>query len=215
MACGFVRWEMRTTEVDRAQTFYEELLEQGAPDVTALPEPAIARGAIPHWLGHIGVEDKPATEQAFVERGATALGGGRCLRDPFGAMVALTTLTEPQRTDVIWQLHMSTSPKRARTDYAELCGMRAGERLELPGMGVFEQFTWGGGAVAGCLADIRDKPHIHPQWLYYFRVPDLERAIAYVNEHGGVVVGPMQLPDGRQVAACDDPLGAAFGLMQP
>jgi predicted enzyme related to lactoylglutathione lyase len=215
MSSGFVRWEMRTTEVDRAQSFYGELLEQGALDVTALPEPAIARGARPHWLGHIGVEDTAATERAFLERGATSLGGGRQLRDPFGAMLALTPPTEPRRSDVIWQLHMSQSPERARADYTELCGMQPGQRVELPGMGWFEQFSWGAGRPAGALGDIRDKPHIHPQWMFYFRVSDLERATARVNDHGGVVVGPMHLPDGRRVAACDDPLGAAFGLMQP
>lgn len=214
MCRGFVHWEMRTTDVNRARSFYDEFLEEGALDVTALPDPAIARGARPHWLGHIATEDKDATERSFVERGATLLGNGRVVRDPLGAVFALTSPTERQRTDVVWQLHMSASPERARTDYAQLCGMRARERLDVPDMGVFEQFSWGDGPVTGCLGDITDKPHIHPQWLFYFRVSELGPAMEHVKKRGGVVMGPMSLPNGWLAAACDDPLGAAFGLMQ-
>jgi hypothetical protein len=109
---------MRTTDVKRARSFYDELLEEGALDVTALPDPAIARGARPHWLGHIATEDEATTERSFVERGATLLGDRRLVRDPFGAIFTLTSRTERQRTYVVWQLHMSASPERARTDYA-------------------------------------------------------------------------------------------------
>jgi predicted enzyme related to lactoylglutathione lyase len=33
-----------------------------------------------------------------------------------------------------------------------------------------------------------------------------------VRAHGGVVLGPMTLPDGTIIAACNDPQSPAFGL---
>jgi len=55
---------------------------------------------------------------------------------------------------------------------------------------------------------------VHPQWLHFFAVPSLEKAIELTLAHGGKVIGPTNLPNGALVAACDDPQGAAFGLWQ-
>ena len=46
-------------------------------------------------------------------------------------------------------------------------------------------------------------------------VRDLERAMTHVRDAGGVVIGPTALPDGRRVAVCEDPQGAAFAMMEP
>jgi predicted enzyme related to lactoylglutathione lyase len=46
-------------------------------------------------------------------------------------------------------------------------------------------------------------------------VPSLDVAVERVRTHGGVVIGPLELPDGVRVAACDDAQGAAFGLIEP
>lgn len=42
----------------------------------------------------------------------------------------------------------------------------------------------------------------------------LEEAIDTVRLGGGTVDGPTALPDGSRVAVCEDPQGAAFGVMQ-
>src|SRR5688500_346970 len=52
MVNGFVRWTLRTSGVDAARSFYDALLEEGAPDVSELPASLRARGAKPHWLGY-------------------------------------------------------------------------------------------------------------------------------------------------------------------
>jgi hypothetical protein len=40
-------------------------------------------------------------------------------------------------------------------------------------------------------------------------------ALFGVRRHGGIVIGPIELPNGVRVAACDDAQGAAFGLVEP
>ena len=55
-------------------------------------------------------------------------------------------------------------------------------------------------------------PHIHPHWLFHFRVPALDAAVDRVRAGGGLVAATFELPDGRRIAVCDDPQGAAFAL---
>lgn len=214
MTHGFVRWTLRTIDLDAAKTFYGALLADGAPDVAELPAAARARGAPPHWLGALATGDVAATAAAFVSRGATVLGGA-VLRDPGGAVVSLCTPQEPARRDVIWQLLLTPSPRRAQEAYRDLLGMRCGATVEVPGQGRFDEFGWGHGEPSGAIGDITGQPHIHPQWLFCFRVDDLDQAVAKVRAAGGSALPPTALPDGRRIAVCDDPQGAAFALMSP
>jgi predicted enzyme related to lactoylglutathione lyase len=55
---------------------------------------------------------------------------------------------------------------------------------------------------------------VHPHWLFNFGVPALEPAIEAVRAAGGSALDPITLPDGKRVTACDDPQGAAFGLLE-
>lgn len=214
MTNGFVRWTLRTTDLEAARAFYAALLEEGAPEIVELPAVARARGAKPHWLGHLAAAAPDATVETFVARGAMRLGGGELLREPNGAILAVTTPQQPARRDVVWQQLLVGDPARAARDYGELFGMKLGARIELAEHGGFDQFSWDGGAApAGSIGDLTGKPHIHPQWLFFFRAADLDAAMRYVREKGGIVLGPTDLPDGRRVAVCDDPQGAAFGLM--
>jgi len=67
----FCRVQLRTTDVASARAFYAAVLGDGvATDIVPLPDEAAARGAPPHWLGHIGVDDVDASARAFVERRA-------------------------------------------------------------------------------------------------------------------------------------------------
>lgn len=213
MSTGFVRWTLRTRDVEAARAFYGALLEEGAPDVVELPAALRERGVPPHWLGHLAVADVDATMAAFVARGAMRLGSAGLLRDPGGAVLGLTPLEARSRGDVAWQQLLVPDPARAQRDYVELCGMRPGRRVEVPPHGAFDEFGWGDGAPSGSIGGIVGRPGVHPQWLFFFRVGPLEPALAFVRARGGVVLGPTALPDGRTVAVCEDPEGAQFGLM--
>jgi predicted enzyme related to lactoylglutathione lyase len=213
MLNGFVRWTLRTFEVDAARSFYDALLEEGAQDVSELPASLRARGASPHWLGYLATPSIDATIAAFVARGATRLGNGELLRDPGGAVLALTSARERSRRDVVWQQLLVPDPERAKKDYSELFGMTIGARVEVPRHGAFDQFAWGEDEPRGAIGDITGKQHIHPQWLFFFRVMDLERAMSHVRTQKGIVIGPTPFPEGRRVAVCEDPQGAQFALM--
>lgn len=213
MMSGFVRWTLRTSDIDAARAFYDRLLEDGAPDVIELPASLRARGARPHWLGYLATPDVARTIEAFVARGATRLGNGELLRDPGGAILALSPPRERSRRDVIWQQLLTSQPARAKRDYGELFGMTIGARVEVPSHGSFEQFGWGVKEPSGSIGDIAEKPQIHPQWLFFFRAADLDRAMSHVGAKKGSIIGPTTLPDGRRVAVCEDPQGAQFALM--
>jgi predicted enzyme related to lactoylglutathione lyase len=94
----FFRYELRTTDVPAARRFYADVFGPqfwGADlSASALPERAVALGAPPHWLGHIGVSDVAAAARRSMESGGQSLGpieeypdGSVCavFRDPFGA----------------------------------------------------------------------------------------------------------------------------------
>src|SRR4051812_16837861 len=90
----FVRTTLRTIDVPGARAFYAPVL--GTPDLDVFPlhENAVARGAMPHFLGQLGVPDVRAADAAFIARGAERLGPPMdemsVLRDPGGALVGLT-----------------------------------------------------------------------------------------------------------------------------
>jgi hypothetical protein len=221
----FCRFELRTTDVAAARAFYAALLGDDAAHIVSLPAEAAARGARPHWLGHLGVDDVERTAHAFVERGATRLGptrptadGGQValLRDPGGAVVALATPPSvPARTDVVWHLLNTSDLERSTASYRELFGWRFTEPLDLGENGVFHPFAWHPGeANVGSMTDITRRPGIHPHWLFYFRVAALEPALVKVRAAGGLVIGPIVLPGGERIAVCEDPQGAAFALRQ-
>jgi predicted enzyme related to lactoylglutathione lyase len=125
-AARFVRYELRTTTVDEARAFYAELLggDLWGDDVgiAPLPDQALARGARPHWLGHLGVGDVDGTVNRLVALGAQQLGptvrgasaSHAIVRDPFGAVVALNSTTAPPHRDRVANLEEKLAVVRAR-----------------------------------------------------------------------------------------------------
>ena len=96
----FGRFDLRTTDVEAARAFYTRLFGHERAVIWPLHEQALARGARPHWLGHLGVANPEQSAADFIARGATRLGPARAtedggaamvLRDPGGALVALST----------------------------------------------------------------------------------------------------------------------------
>jgi uncharacterized protein len=236
---GFSWYELRTTDVDSARAFYAEVAgwrvdaarepdsfylgERRAAGISALPEQARARGAPPHWLGHIRVADVDGSVDRMVERGAHRLGPARrgvevaILRDPLGAVVAVSS--RPDGSDAVaWHELHTTDDARAWSIYAELFGWQASEVLDLgPEIGPYRTFAWlGGGNSVGAMASTARAAHIHTHWLFYFDVADLGRALAAVRSLGGRVVDKQERhPAGGRAAYCEDAQGAAFGLREP
>ena len=221
----FCRIELRTTDVPAARLFYRALLGDDGADIVPLPADAIARGARPHWLGHLGVADVEGMARAFAAEGATGLGpirptatGGAVaiLRDPGGAVVALATPpSAPVRADVVWHSLNSADLARAIASYCGLMGWQVAEAFDLGPLGRHHSSPGPPvGRASGAMADIAGRPGVHPHWLFHFRVAALAPALATVRAAGGLVLDPVTLPNGARVAVCDDPQGAAFALQE-
>jgi len=223
---GFCRFDLRTTDMDAARAFYTELLgeELWGPElgVAPLPPPLVSLGVPPHWLGRVGTDDVEGSVARFIARGARQRGPMHrypdgsvfaIVRDPAGAVLALGTEQPSSRpSPVVWHQLVSDDHTRSMALYRDLFGWTATTRGELPEGRHQQLFAWDeSGNDVGGMSDTVSLPRVHPQWLYFFGVSDLEAALAHVRALGGLTLPPNHTPAG-DFAACDDPQGGAFGL---
>lgn len=218
MRDSFSRFTLRTTDAAGAIDFYDAVIGGHGDAVFPLHEQAIARGARPHWLGHLDVADPEAAAAPLIARGAQRLGPGPqgtvVLRDPGGALLGLGGVPGPSTAGIVWHVLRSRDAERAASTYAELFGWSLLDEIDLGPVGRYRPFAWRAGhAPAGVIGGVEGFPGVHTQWLFFFRVPSVERAVAEVTARGGVVASINELPNGRRAAACDDPQGAAFGVI--
>jgi predicted enzyme related to lactoylglutathione lyase len=234
----FCRYDLRTTDPDAARSFYSEVVgldfseappseEPSMLGVWLLHEQARARGAPPHWLGQLGVTDVEATVRRLLELGSERLGATvrandgtefTTLRDPSGAVVALRESTRrPRRVPVAWHHLHTLDLDRAWAVYSELFGWTQAQTIDVADtVGANRIFAWeASGQSVGSMANTARLPGVHPHWLFFFPVADLEASLAKVRAKGGrVVAGSAVLPNGDRLGSCEDPQGAAFGLHQ-
>jgi uncharacterized protein len=230
MGSRFRRYELRTTDVDGARPFYEDLFgaQLWGEDfaVVPLPAAAAARGAPAHWVGYLGVDDVEDMSRRLVAAGAEPRGPllraddgalRAVFRDPFGASLGLTSSKLVPREDVLGSRLLHTRDEApAFSLYASLFGFKAKELADHgPEKGRHQSFAWDDeGPVVGAVTNLASLPHIHAQWLFFFRVASIEDALAKVRAQRGLVLPVTKMANGTLVAGCDDPQGAAFGLLQ-
>lgn len=220
----FSRYILRTTDVEAAGAFYDAVLGRREDGIVLLHESAIARGARPHWLGQIGVRELggvDAVATRFIELGATHLGPPTgvadfaIFRDPGGAIISVTDSTATSAAGVAWHQLNTYEPGHAARNYSALFGWSLNEEIDLGPLGRHRSFSFGTGETnAGAISDVEGRPGVHTHWLYFFAVPSVDVAIERVRAHGGIVIEPIELPNGTRVAVCDDPQGAAFGVIE-
>ncbi len=224
----FSRYLLRTTDVEAASAFYDAVLGHRGDGIVLLHEAALARGARPHWLGHVGVQQlggREAVAARFVERGAERLGPPVgvgdfvILRDPngvIGAVYDANAAKAESQANVLWHQLNTQHPEGAAANYQALFGWSFTTKLELGSLGSHQHFAFSTGDTScGIVSDIQGRPEVHPHWLFYFGVPSLDNAVARARELGASVAGVFTLPGGARIAVCDDPQGAAFGLVEP
>lgn len=214
----FARYSLRTTDAPTATAFYDAVLGHHADAVFPLHEQAIARGAVPHWLGHLDVAEPEEAAASLLLRGGERYGqrpdGVVVLRDPGGAILALGGVTGSSAAGVTWHVLRSYEAPRAAETYAALFGWTLLDEVDLGPAGRFRPFCFAAGAPpSGVVGAVEGFPGLHPHWLYFFRVASVERAAAEVTARGGRVSHRTDLPDGRTAAVCEDPQRAAFGLI--
>ena len=232
----FCRYALRTTDVDAARRFYDEAIGLALPaegrsetsrlEAWPLHERAIAHGAPPHWLGQLVVDDVDASAGRLVALGAERLGPAvrtpdgthyATLRDPFGAVVAVRAgALGPADDRIAWhQLH-TRDAERAWAMYSELFGWVHTETLQLADpVGGHQLFAWRqGNESIGSIGNTARWAGVHPHWLFYVAVADIDAAVVRVRALGGTAMNPILLAGGKYLSACEDPQGAAFGLIR-
>lgn len=220
MTTRFSRTVLRTTDVPAAGAFYDAVLGHRADGIEALPKAAAQRGAPSHWLAFLDVSRLGGTEaigSRFIELGATRLGThGALFRDPGGAVMALTDEPGAPSPQVAWRLLQTHDAEGTARRLATLFGWTLLEPRVIENEGPLLPFSYAPGEPeAGVLHDIAGFPERHAAWLHFFAVPSLDAAMAAVRTGGGVVVNATTTPRGDRLAVCDDPQGAAFGLVEP
>ncbi|MBE2250693.1 MAG: VOC family protein [Myxococcus sp.] len=225
---AFFQVTLRTVDVNAARRFYAALLGGGALDVVELHEQARSRGAPPHWLPFLEVDEVGLAAEAFIARGAQALGPrwvsaagleAAVLRDPGGAVLALARpppgAPRAAAPGVAWYGLVTADVERAQERYEALFGWAFEPPRALGALGVFRPFAWErGGPQVGALTDVASHPGAHPHWLVHFRVGSLAEGLEQVMRAGGAAQGPFATPSGDLVAVCEDPQGAAFALQE-
>lgn len=221
----FSRYLLRTTDVEAAAAFYDAVLDHRGDGILPLHESAIARGARPHWLGHVQVGHGGAVDTMitrFVERGAMHLGPPpgvadfAIFRDAGGAIVAVTGNAAESSSRVVWHQLSTLDPQRAAANYSALFGWSFAENeIDLGTLGRHRRFAFDAGeSFIGQVSGIEGRPEVHAHWLFFFAVPSLDLAVDRVRTKEGTVLGPIEFSNGARVAVCEDPQGAAFGLIE-
>jgi predicted enzyme related to lactoylglutathione lyase len=108
---------------------------------------------------------------------------------------------------------MTTDWKAAMKFYQEAFGWQPSEQMDMGPGGKYQMFNRPHGMIGGIMNKPKEMVNAPPNWLIYFRVPDVDAAAERIKENGGKILnGPMEVPGGDRVLSAADPQGAAFGL---
>jgi len=245
----FVWYELLTTDVRGAKVFYSEVVGWGTRDVpipgsayhlftfgdtpvTAvmdLPEEARRAGAMPCWMGYIGVDDVDATVDRIRRLGGTIrvppasipnVSRFSVVADPQMATFVLVKGRDPGPTSlpgpsalgrVGWHELFAANWETAFVFYNELFGWEKKD-IDAGPTGAYQQFSAKGETI-GAMSNMPPTMTL-PFWLYYFNIDDIQAAAKRVRASGGqVLYGPIEVPGGAWIVHCMDPQGAVFGLL--
>ncbi len=132
-------------------------------------------------------------------------------------MVALSRESADVRpSPVAWHLLHTEDQSRAFGTYAALFGWTPNQLVDLgPELGTHQMFSWDiAGPTVGSVANTVRLPQTHPHSLFFFRVANIEAALAKVHSLGGNGREPTRTQRGDLMTPCHDAQGAAFGLHQ-
>ncbi len=128
----------------------------------------------------------------------------------------------PRPGHCAWNELATRDPEAALQFYGRHFGWVHGGEMDMGALGAYRFLRHAGRAPEGSPpmqgilgAVMRCPPEMpRPAWTFYFRVPDIDAAVAHVGAHGGTVtVPPMEIPGGEFSMNAVDPQGAPFGLV--
>ena len=195
----------------------------------------------PAWLGYVGVDDVDKMATSVTDGGgavhmppADIPGVGRMafVADPQGAMFYVMkrasdeeshafSYDKPRPGHCAWNELSTTDVEAAKHFYGQRFGWVKDGNLDMGPMGKYEFLRHAGrsdGSVMGqgMIGAVMPKMPQMPvcAWTYYFRVPDIDAAVAHIKGNGGAVTKePMEIPGGDFSMNAIDPQGAHFALV--
>jgi len=135
---------------------------------------------------------------------------------PFASQAEVRALDTASHGAVVWMDLTVDDAQAVRDFYASLTGLTVAP----VNMGAYEDFNLcnpqSGQPVAGVCHRRGPNEDLPPVWLVYFRIADLETALAEVRRLGGTVLkGPVSMGDQGRYAVVRDPAGAHAALFEP
>lgn len=199
-------------------------------------------GARPIWVGYIAVDDVDASVAAMTAAGAAVhmepqdipqVGRIAFLADPLGAIFCVMkplllegtfeaespsfAATAPMVGHCAWNELASSDPESAKAFYGKQFGWVADGEMDMGELGKYEFWKVGDDRAHMLGAVMPLMPGMPTSfWTYYFRVPDIDAAVAYAKANGGTLLQePTEIPGGEFSFTGTDPQGAVFGLVGP
>jgi uncharacterized protein len=244
----FVWYELTTTDAQAAKAFYADVVGWGLRDASmpgaaytlftagedpvaglvALPAEARKMGAVPLWMGYVGVDDVDAATDRLQRLGGAVyvpptdvadVSRFSVVTDPQAATLALVKWLNPGQQPstaptapghVGWHALSAVNWEKAFAFYGELFGWQKVD-ADVVGIGTYQLFS----AAGQTIGSMSTKPPAAPMpfWLYYFNVGDIDAAVERVKAGGGKILeGPVEAPGDKRIARCTDPQGAMFAL---
>ena len=240
---AFVWYELATSDVDAALTFYGTVLgwtskdfegpgpryaiasakDKGVAGIMQLP-PGVSQ---PRWLGYLPTPDIEASIARFTAS------GGRVTVAPWDIPMVgrLVVLADPQGAALALIQPASSQPSEAFNQ--ALPGHGNWNELRVPDPVAAltfyaDQFGWAAAEVVpmgemGVYQIFKDgetriggmmKSDLPPNWLFYFGVEKIDAAVERVTGAGGTILhGPAEVPGGAFIVQALDPQGAAFAVV--
>jgi predicted enzyme related to lactoylglutathione lyase len=222
-------WELDAMPAGPDMTYYMARLQGSyvAGMMQQMPDMAAA-GMPSYWASYLAVDNADEAAARVTEAGGTlvypvddvANGGGRMFfaADPTGAQVGFWQagshlgsglVDEPGA--MVWTELQTGDVPRAVAFYEAVTGCTsetgpAGELSE------YTNFIVDGKPVAGAMKPPMEG--VPPFWMTYFKVEDVDLAVARAVELGGQVYAPaFDVPGVGRLAVLADPSGAAFSIM--
>lgn len=195
-----------------------------------------ACGARPVWLGYIAVDDVDASVAAITKAGGTVqmpamdvrdVGRLAMVTDPQGAPFYVMrgasaheshafAYDKPRIGHCAWNELVTSDRAGAMKFYADQFGWKKESEMDMGPMGAYELLRRADDP--GIFAGVMTRPDGLPVslWTYYFRVTDIDEAVARTKAQGGNIAhGPIEIPGGEFAAQAVDPQGAMFAFVGP
>jgi predicted enzyme related to lactoylglutathione lyase len=200
-------WEADDRPVGDAGSYYSMQLIEGKPvaAIAAQPEQQREAGVPPLWNSYVSVESADAVAERASELGATvhappfdvmSVGRMAVIQDPQGAFfmpweprdhIGAGLVNQPGA--LVWNELQSPDLDGSAAFYGDLLGWQTEDSSTALGRYLMIK---NGEAYNGGMRELT--PPSPPNWLVYFGVEDVERALAKLEELGGsTIAGPIDI----------------------